>query len=432
MPNNKFLIACLLVYAVLTGLLIANVPIGQTPDELPHLEYAQYLAENKSLPVFEPKGASEPGYEFHQPPLYYALVAPFYLGGESIAPYAARTISLVCGALTIFFLWQALGWLLPNDKTLRWLATGFASLWPMHIAVGASGGNDALSGLFCAAMLWAVARMVPRAETGAISWRDGALLGLFFGLGLLTKSTALVVGIVALSGALHLVRRGEKVSYAPIAAAVGVTALVGGWWLVRNTMLYGDPLAARIFEEAFTKSSPGPQALMQGLGLSLVEYVRAFLVIFFASCWGFFGGPNTALTIMNPFGISGPKAEAAAALPVMLFPFLATFVALWGYSKWKWQEWKQPVLPILPKVGLIWWGLAFWAVALVLLRFNLTYFQAQARYMHPALLPMCVIFALGWREILGEGRALRVFALGFGAVLVLLTLWNVFGWRTLV
>jgi hypothetical protein len=432
MANNKFLIACLLVYAVLTGLLIATVPMGHAPDEMAHMEYAQHLAEKKSLPVFEPTGANAPGYEFHQPPLYYALVAPFYMVSESAAPYAARSISLVCGALTIAFLWQALGWFFPNDNTLRFIATGLAGIWPMHIAVGASGGNDALSGMFCAAMLWAVARMVPRVETGAINWRDGALLGLFFGLGLLTKSTALVVGIVALGGALHLVRRSERVSYVPLAAAIGVTALLGGWWLVRNTMLYGDPLAAKIFEEAFTKSSPGPQALMQGLGLSLIEYLRAFFVILFASCWGFFGGPNTALSMLNPFGVTGPKAEAMTVLPVMLIPFLATFVALWGYSKWKWQEWKQPILPILPKIGLIWWGLAFWAVALVLLRFNLTYFQAQARYMHPALLPMCVIFALGWREILDEGRALRVFAIGFGGVLVLLTLWNAFGWRTLV
>ena len=379
MSNNKFLIVCLLVYVVLTGLLVATVPMGHAPDEMAHMEYAQYLAEKKSLPVFEPKGANAPGYEFHQPPLYYALVAPFYLVSESAAPYAARIISLVCGALTIVLLWQALGWFFPNENIIRSLATGFAAVWPMHIAVGTSGGNDALSGLFCAAMLWAVARMVPRAEQGTVTWRDGAFLGLFFGLGLLTKSSALVVGIIALGGTLHLVRRSEKVSYAPMAAAIAVTALLGGWWLVRNTMLYGDPLAARIFDEAFTKSSPSPQAMMAMTGVSVVEYIRAFFVILFTTCWGFFGGPNTAITMLNPFGTRGPRFEAFTALPLMLVPFLATAVALWGYTKWKWQEWKQPVLPILPKIGLIWWGLAFWAVALVLFRFNLTYFQAQAR-----------------------------------------------------
>jgi hypothetical protein len=437
MQTNKFLIACLLAYGVLTALLIATVPIDKAPDEGAHLEYAQYLAQKKSFPVFKPLGANTPGYELHQPPLYYILVAPSYLVSESVAPYFARVISLLCGALTLVFLWSALRLLFPDDELLANCATGFAALWPLHIAVGASAGNDALTGAMCAGMLWSVARLAARLSSREYSWRDAALVGIFFGLGMLSKSTALVVGIAALGATFHLVRRAEdtRSGRTPAVAtgiALGVAILICGGWLVRNTVLYGDPLAARIFDEAFINSPSRREFLQAATGAYGWEYLRSWLTVCFATCWGFFGGPNTAVAMLNPFGRSGPRFEAFSVLPVMFFPAVATLAALFGFVKWKWLEWKNPVLPILSKIALLWWGVALLLGVAVLFRFNLTYFQAQARYLHPVLLPMALVFALGWREVFGEGRALRVFAIGFGAILILLTLWNAFGWKTLV
>jgi hypothetical protein len=214
--------------------------------------------------------------------------------------------------------------------------------------------------------------------------------------------------------------------------ALGVAVLLCGGWLARNAVLYGDPLAVRIFDAAFASSASRRDFLQAATGAYGWEYFRAWLMICFATCWGCFGGPNTAIAMLNPFGSRGPRFEAFSVLPVMFFPAAATLAALFGFAKWKWREWKSPALPILSKIALLWWGVALLLAVAVLFRFNLTYFQAQARYLHPALLPMALVFALGWREVFGEGRMLRVFAIGFGAILVLLTLWNAFGWKTLV
>lgn len=436
MLNSKFLLAVLLLYTVLTALLIARVPIGGAPDETAHLEYAQFLATQKKVPVFEPKGANEPGYEFHQPPLYYSLVAPFYLLSPAAAPYVGRVVSLVCGGLSLIFLWHSLSLLFPGNPVLVRLATGFAAIWPLQIAVSASGGNDALTGALCAGMLWSVARLAEQLTGEKYSWRDAALVGVFFGLGMLTKTSALLIGIASVGAVFHLVYVRKSTSVALLAAGLvcGVALLLSGGWLVRNTMLYGDPLAAQIFDEAFAKSSPRPQAIMAATGVSIFQYLRAFFTILFATCWGFFGGPNSAITMLNPFGTRGPRFEAFTALPLMVFPFLATALAAAGFLKWKWRSWKTTELfAAAPKqIVLLWWGIGFLLVVLALARFNLVYFQAQARYLHPALLPMSLVFALGWREVLGENRALRVFAVGFGTVLLLLTLWNIVGWQTLI
>jgi len=431
-PNNKFLFACVLLYGVLTSALIFAVPIGAAPDEGAHLEYAQYLAQKKSFPVFQPQGANSPGYEFHQPPLYYSIAALGYgvLPPQSAA-YAARIISLICGVFTLVFLWHSIRLLFPEDKVLAQLATGFGALWPLHIGVGASAGNDAIAGAMCAGVLWAIARLARRLELSEYSWRDAAIVGVVCGLGMLSKSTALVIAVAGIGASWHLARRSQTIPSAPLIVA-GVMFLICGPWLARNTMLYGDPLAARIFDEAFASSPSRKEFVQSATGATGFAYLRAWLTIAFATCWGFFGGPNTAIAMLNPFGSRGPRFEAFSVLPLMVFPFAATIAAIFGMAKWKLREWKNPVLTILPKIALIWWSLGMLGVALVLWRFNLTYFQAQARYLHPALLPMCLIFALGWRTIFGEGRALKLFSFGFGGVLLLITLWNVFGWKTLV
>lgn len=434
MQGNKFLIACILVYTLLTAALIFSVPIGAAPDEGAHLEYAQHLAENKSLPIFEPKGANSPGYEFHQPPLYYSVAALAYgVLPHNTAAYAARIISLFCGALTLVFLWHSIRLLFPDDRVLAPLATGFGALWPLHLGVGASAGNDAIAGAMCAGVFWAMARLARRIETPEYSWRDAAIAGVFCGLGILSKSTSLVIAIAGILSAWHLARNNKSTrAFTPPIIVAGVMLLICGWWLARNTMLYGDPLAARIFDEAFKNSSPRPQALIAATGISLFGYVRAFFLILFATCWGLFGGPNTAITMLNPFGARGPRFEAYAALPLMPFFLIATVVALWGFWKWKMRESKTPEISESARIALLWWGIGFGLVVLALARFNLIQFQAQARYLHPALLPMCLIFALGWKTIFGEDRALRIFSVCFGAVLLLITLWNVFVWKTLV
>jgi hypothetical protein len=429
--------ACLAVYGVLTALLIVAVPINAAPDEGAHLEYVQYLLDQKAFPVFEAKGANSPGYEFHQPPLYYAACAAI---GEALPasarPYAARFVSLLCGIGALIFLWNAVRLLFPGNEVLAIIATGFGALWPLHIGVGASAGNDALAGLMCAAMFWSIARLSARQE---YSWRDAALIGVFFGLGMLSKSSCLTVGIAALGATWHLTRRahGNRVALRSTLMAAAIALVVCGAWLVRNQVLYGDPLAARIFDEAFKNSSPRPAAVMAATGVNFLEYLRAYFIVLFATCWGFFGGPNTAIAVLNPFG-NRVRPEVAAlqaqtllpVLPLILICLVATVIAKLGFLKWLWEKWLA-VEPVT-KVALLWWGAGLWLVYLALLRFNLIYFQAQARYLHPALLPMCLLLALGWQRVLGTGRMLRIVSALFALVLVVITLWNVFGWRTLV
>jgi hypothetical protein len=124
-----------------------------TPDEGAHFQYVAYVAREWRLPKFE--GYEGVGYEAHQPPLYYFLAAVVYAltGGEG---KAVRLLSTLCSAGVVWLVWLTLRRLAPERPLLALTGMGFAAFLPMHIAIGSAVGNDALTNLLFAAVLYAL------------------------------------------------------------------------------------------------------------------------------------------------------------------------------------------------------------------------------------------------------------------------------------
>jgi hypothetical protein len=258
------------------------------------------------------------------------------------------------------------------------------------------------------------------------------------GLAILTKSSCLVPAFAAFGGAVHLLWRGHqnnpdgKSTFTAIVPQIGLalllTLLVSGWWLARNQMLYGDPLAMGVFQKAFTQSSPGP-FLFFANGISVPTYLRALLSITFCTFWGLFAGPNTALKVLNPFG-RGIQQSALPALPLLFIFLIVSVFAVWGI----WKSLRQGVdKSTLRRVAITWWMIEFALVALSWLQFNTHFFQAQARYFHPAMLPIVAGICYGWVNIWGiKEKKLSIASAVVGIAMIAVTLWNVLGWRSLV
>ncbi len=422
------LLLSILTFLALGLALIVRVPMGASPDEPAHWQYIQYLASNHELPVFKAEMKPPlPGYEFHQPPLYYALAAP----GWALAPAGienawARVVSLLCGALTLIFIWKSARLLFAADRSIAILATGFAALWPLHLSVSAGSNNDALGGLWAAALFWCGARVL----INGASWRDAALMGLLVGLGALTKNTVLVVAAMMLL-ALLAARPQEK---APPRAvnlliALAVMAIVAGPWWARNLMLYGDPIAYRLFSQAATAGTPGLAQMGNVDWFSVFIYWRGMVWLLFMTAWGFFGGVNSALAATAPFNFDGPIMPDARLLPFVAVFALSSVAAPLGWRKLRLITELSPA-----QKSVIWfWLIGLTLVVLAWIQFAYGHFSGgQSRYLHAALLPMCVFFAAGWRALWGEGRALQIASFAFGALLLSMTLLNILVWRTLV
>ena len=141
-------------------------------------------------------------YEFHQPPLYYLLAAPAWAAAAPASPAAARAaargVSILIGAVGVWLI-AALAWAVgppagSSRDALALAAAGFAALLPMRLATAASISNDTLAEALFTAGLLLMVRMV----RDGLSLRRAAGLGLVLGLGLLTKSSDLLLFPVAL------------------------------------------------------------------------------------------------------------------------------------------------------------------------------------------------------------------------------------------
>ena len=421
---SRFFPALALLYTILVGALIFQVRPAYAPDEAAHVDYVKYIAEQGDLPIF--RGAAPPayGYEFHQPPFYYALcsIGARLFKGDDLFLWC-RIVSALFGLGTLFFVAQTSHLLWPRDKQLQVMATSFAAIWPLHLGVSASAGNDSAAGFFCAALFYFIAR------GASDEWRarEVLLTGLCTALGLWTKTTTLPVALVTLGAAWQFHQRGLAARWkgfsAPIAMAI-VGFIVALPLLARNQMLYSDPLGWSAFSQAATTGTPGYPQLSQ-LGIDFLTYARGILLILFCTAWGFFGGPDSAARALNPLF---PRPFPAALLTPALICVLATITIVFGLLRVRHEEELPSDFSLLWR----WWSLGIALVFLGWAQFAYQHFSGgQARYLHPALLPLCILSALAWRSVF-TGSARLLTAAIFGLVLLGLALMNIFVWQTLV
>ena len=433
--TRGLLAGLVLVYLLLAGAYSAVTPAAtpeqHNPDENAHMQYVQTLAAGR-LPVFTDVMH---GYENHQPPLYYALAAPVYLvaqgRGEATATRAVRAVSILLGALLILASFWCVRTAFPGQP---WLALGTAAgvgLLPGSVALSASVTNDALTNLVMAVGLGLLAKLVTATEARERS-RWALWLGLALALGIWTKTSTLLLFPTVLL-ACYLLAARRLTTGAQAARAVGIACglgfLIGLPWLLRNQLLYGDPLAQHLFVSAFSNTAQADiiaRALYGGsIGLYLVRVAQWT----FASFWG---GFDSLLLFwgQDPRAHRHPDERGAYSflahpppLPYTLLALLCLAAALGLFRALRPRAAFTPPQNVLLAAFAVLTGLT----GLVFLRFILTFFQAQGRYWYPALLPLAFFFALGWRGLLPRPAWFPAFVGLLAAGLIALNLYTLFG-----
>jgi 4-amino-4-deoxy-L-arabinose transferase-like glycosyltransferase len=295
-------------------------PVFESPDEALNYANIRYLVEERRLPVLEP---GEPT-KAHHPPLYYvlgalltswvpdenfaALVArenPFWayrsweygvdnkslylhdpeLEGfpyrdTALGVHLVRWLSLLMGAGTVLCVFETTREIFPQGRAVAVGAAALVAFNPMFLFISASVHDDALANLVAAGTLFLTARILVRGATA----QRAATLGLLVGLAILTKLTCLLVVPTAALALLYrsLVERG-RTGWRDIVRLGGVVALaallVGGWWFVRNILLYGEP------------TSMGRQTGVWGVRENAPDVLAAVRELGFTydSFWGVFG-----------------------------------------------------------------------------------------------------------------------------------------------
>lgn len=360
------------------------------PDERQHANYIAHLADGKGFPVLkvgDPEAYEN--YQSHQPPLYYILATGWSKitaapPTEPTSGFRLRFLNSVIGIFTLLGIYFAGIWGLQRQE-IALAATAFAALLPMNVALHGAISNDPL---LYALVSWVFALSIKGLQQG---WtlKIALIIGFLTGLAILTKTTGLVC-IPVIATALLMrdpdpERRPKNAAFI-WAAALGTGLLIAAPWLLRNKGLYGDFFAISVFNSAFTGS---PQASTfiemfgaQGYWLNMVLWwtARSFI--------GAFG-------YMDIFLFDSMRSDQSGALYSAIF-LITAGIALFGQIGFREikTEADDQALP-QPKRFQILHLVLLTFTAILFIRFNLQYFQGQARYLFPAIVSIAYLFAFG-------------------------------------
>ncbi|HSN78050.1 MAG TPA: glycosyltransferase family 39 protein, partial [Anaerolineae bacterium] len=339
LPPSLALLAILGLYFLLGAAYGILAPALEKPDEEWHYAYVRYLAQQRTLPPISPDESQNPALqEAGQPPLFYvaAAGAAHLIGLELPAPNLSRNphwgypsrgtvndnknrfvhrpgewwappllallvlrfFSLLLGAGAVVSAY-GLARAVRASVTVALAAAAFVATMPQFLLIASSVSNDALIAALTGAALWAlVVALRDRSRVGP--W---LIFGLLAGLASLTKVSGLLLPLLgAIMGIIAGIRRRDaRIAVLGVAVSLGGLLICTGWWYLRNTLLYGDPLGLRIHFAEYGRQ--------EALALAnLVSQARAVETSF----WAAFGWGNVTLPGWIYLGL---RAAVLVALP---------------------------------------------------------------------------------------------------------------------
>lgn len=338
-------------------------------------------------PSFADLGPDVPGDVAQQmaahPPLYYAAAAAAMSAGRALLPGTAPwSFDQVVGFLRLFGALLVLPLPLLAYRTAQRLdapaTTAIAAaVLPLAIPqlthIGASVNNDTLLILLLSALtLPAVA-----AARGDTRVRTALGAGALVGLALLTKGFALFAPAwLAGAYAVGAVRGGRWRSLAAGALALASATALGGWWWIRNLVVFGT------VQPAGLASPPPPEGFVPDLGSWLLFYVQRLSVRFWIE-------PDILPAGMPPLD-----------LLATLIGVVCCLAAVVGYRQARQRPGDLLVL-LAPLAGL--GAIATFGAWRVYARAGRP-FAIHGRYLYGAIVGMAVVAAVGAGVLLGSRR----------------------------
>ena len=187
------------------------------------------------------------------PPLYYLVAgtadrtAELIIGGDltyDAEVWVYRLVSILLVTTVPLIIWR-IGRVLDLPEPVGVAASLIPLAVPQFTHIGSAANNDSLLLL----AFWLSTPVIIRIGRGDLSRRTALLAGALTGVGALTKLMALVLPVwVGAALLVALRRRGRVVLPEAVRAGAwyGLAAfVVGGWWWLRNLVLYGELAPSR-------------------------------------------------------------------------------------------------------------------------------------------------------------------------------------------
>jgi 4-amino-4-deoxy-L-arabinose transferase-like glycosyltransferase len=399
------------VYLALGLVYSTTIPVFEAPDEQWHFAYVQYVATGGGLPV---QSLDHPAHlasqEGSQPPLYYLLAAgatfwintydfpaiiwenPHYgynvpgivndnknlfihtsrenfpYQAATLAIHLARLVSLLLGALAVFFTYRLMLEIFPTLKFLALSAAALVAFVPQFLLVSSAVSNDSTIVAMSALSLWLIIRLL----RGEPRLRDAAGIGAATGLAALAKVSGLGLVLLAIVVFVFVLRQNLRRMAICLIALLSVFVMVAGWWYLRNWLLYGEPTGTEMMLHIFgARQTPltAPQVLVQ-----LGEVWETF--------WIGFGWGNI-------------RAQPAVYNLLLVLVLLSALGLVAGIIRRRHHPREIPVTLLPLGVLMIWAGM----VLLEFLRWMMLTQAPHGRLLFPALPALMPFFGVGLTQL---------------------------------
>lgn len=388
------------VYWTVALMYAVRTPLWQAPDEPAHYNYVRDLALGRGLPVLTaedwnaesgrliragfPEGSSVDsfGYEAHQPPTYYAILASAEIlltdRPLEVQVYTLRMLGALLMLPVIALAWQVARRVLPNRRWLALGAAGFVALLPQAVAISASINNDVLGILAATSLLlWAVwtyqrGETRPSSNEGDRSppWDRTVVVGaLLVGFVLLSKTTA-YSSLILVPVTLFLVARQRRlgIGWAGRSAIIILVAglLIASPWFARNMIEYGpiDPLGQIRHDEIVVGQAAGRLDSVEGWLETITVSFRSFFI---------------------QLGWMSVPAQDRVYWMLLVLACVAVAGTVTSVARARGS----------PRAEVVILAVAAMVVAGALIYYNSRFFQPQGRYLFPALVPIAIVMIAG-------------------------------------
>lgn len=372
----------------------AMIPDIGAPDERQHANYVKWLMDGKGFPVIKP---GDPNlaemYQAHQPPLFYLIAAGwskiFGLDPtEESSGFTLRLLNSFIGMAMLLGIYYGIKWG-TSRKDIALAATAFAALLPTLVMLCSGVTNDPLSYAICT---WSLAMMVLGTVNG---WNIKLLLitAVLLAMGIYTKTTMLSLFPVAAIAVWMAGRKKSteepqsKVSWLMTGGMLLVLPFVLALpWLVRSVNLYGDPFALGVFQDAFANSPKASTFIgISGFAGYWLNWVLWWVLRSFVGVFGYMD--------IYFFEFRQDDSGTRFYLGILLLLGLLTLVGAFYWKKL--VVWCQELQRPSPNMFLALTLTHLAIIVLFFIRFNITYFQAQSRYIYPAITGFALFPAMG-------------------------------------
>lgn len=333
--QSKVVLLILVVFAVISLFWSVFVPVFESPDESTDYEFGRYYRRTWKLPVLtdnpRPQGVHvwEPLYFYILGSVARAIDAPlsdgskynygseeqwkrlreekvlnlhkhdpgeFKFNWDQIAwsLHIMRLVSVLLSTGSVWFVYKMGREVFPEPSWLPIAGTMLFAFNPQFLFLGSVLNVVDMVIFSTAILLWLLARFMKRKVNKAI---DIIVLGTSMGMAILSKMTALPILAVAVVGIAWKRVVEKKAVATAVLLFLTVFLLTGGWYLVRNQVLYGEPTGAKI--HVLVRLGRLANPLLEEFGI--VNYLISYPKTQWKTFWSGFGWITIYLPMVFPF-----------------------------------------------------------------------------------------------------------------------------------